>query len=64
MKCPNDKTDMEKGHMDGYWWKNGEIPSLVTIGRKDHPNGGNSYWIMAYRCPQCGKIEVYTIDRK
>ena len=60
MKCPIDHTEMEVGKIDRGMWIKGEVGGLwkILIGR---PMGVNSSWIRAWRCPNCGKIELATV---
>ena len=56
MKCPNDKTEMEKGFMNNQVWKKGvplgtKIPEVMSF--------GGSY-VFYYRCPKCGRVELTT----
>ena len=59
MKCPIDKTEMEKGIIPDKatyvttilrWAKSVNI----ILGAKETQN------IIAYRCPKCGKVELTT----
>lgn len=55
MKCPIDKTEMEKGaisipgKVDTMWYSRKSL--LDSIRGKE---------LIAYRCPKCGKIELTT----
>ncbi len=53
MKCPIDKTEMEKGFSTGMYWRKGQIWNK-SIGKMI--NGGN--YVIAWKCPKCGKIEL------
>jgi len=49
-KCPKCSGEMEKGYLDGAWvWRKGE--NYFQIGR------GKRIW--AYRCKNCGYVELY-----
>ena len=50
MKCPNDQTEMEYGILRGY----------LGVMWKEQKFLGKSKSITAWRCPKCGKIELYS----
>ncbi len=61
MKCPIDKTEMEKGIISSYGsrWAKGDVSRAI---------GYTWFWLkkisgpvlVAYRCPECGKVELTT----
>ncbi len=57
MKCPNCKSEMEKGMLagnGGAWIKAGAstaLASFLTLG---------ATLVHAYSCPKCGKVELTT----
>ena len=57
MKCPIDKTEMEKGFIhNSMVWKKGKpwgigVAETISLGGK---------FISAYRCPKCEKVELTT----
>jgi len=56
MKCPNDSSEMIRGGIGNYgnlWIAEGLRTSLLR-------NFAGKNCIYAYRCPQCGKIELTT----
>ena len=61
MKCPIDKTEMEKGIIDetATGWMSGKsfLGKISSIG-VGITWGKNRIW--AYRCPKCGKVELTT----
>jgi len=59
MKCPQDDSEMIKGMIhDGLWYQGGwprlskAITKVITL--KSRIN----VYIVAWRCPHCGKIEL------
>lgn len=69
MKCPIDKTEMEKGVLqnDGTGWSSG---MLATINRMSGTlfnvkfGGSEAKKVDAYRCSKCGKVELTTESDK
>lgn len=60
MKCPNDQTDMEKGYIaQSRWYEYNSNKLFVKMGLLA---GGKI--VIAWKCPKCGKIEIYTEDKK
>ncbi len=61
MKCPNDQSEMERGFLSSHgsrWVEkiNPIMVGLVQIGLGDLVN--------AMKCPECGKVELYTETEK
>lgn len=58
MKCPNCKTEMEKGMCNGAYWRGEGLSTKMQemFGEKTLGN----VRITAYHCPKCGKIELAT----
>lgn len=58
MRCPNDQTEMEKGKLfaHGNKWSTNELLTVNLV------LGGET--VYAWRCPKCGKIELYTEEKK
>ena len=55
MKCPIDESEMVLGFIDGGCWLSGDKPALaglLGLGRK-------VVWVSAWKCPKCGKVELY-----
>ena len=57
MKCPIDQTEMEKGALfaQGQFWLN----KLNVITKVWPGLGINGLRVNAWKCPKCGKIELY-----
>jgi hypothetical protein len=58
MKCPIDKTEMEKGQLveHGTGWRPKD-----KIGFLEKSLFGNRP-VFAYKCPKCGKVELIIIE--
>lgn len=59
MKCPNDQSEMEQGAIShaNTWLKNdGNI--VRQFDRKLTNIISKSPWVIAWKCPNCGKIEL------
>ena len=57
MKCPLCKREMEKGNLLGHgttWGKTKFVVGMARLFAGDKPE------VIAYKCPQCGKVELYT----
>lgn len=61
MKCPNDKTEMEKGYLldDSRIWATDDV--IQKAFRALHHFNTK---VFAMRCPNCGKIELYSEVKK
>lgn len=58
MKCPNDQTEMEKGSLNTHgsrWIKAGMRSGFLNM-----VSAGGGDIVIAYKCPKCGKIELYS----
>lgn len=63
MKCPNDQMEMEKGGLTTNG--NGWIKFSESLYSKIVWTGfvfGNR--VFAWKCPKCGKIELYSEEKK
>ncbi len=63
MKCPIDQTEMEKGRLAAYGvaWTKGDtikIPFLSNIMRS------KVTYVIAWKCPKCGKVELKIEENK
>ncbi len=62
MKCPIDQTEMEKGFLSEGFWVSGDKPSLASFTRIG--TGKQNIWIVAWKCPLCGKVELQAEEVK
>ncbi len=53
MKCPIDQTEMEKGDLANFKARSKWLAKVGLF-------FSNGPWIVAYRCPKCGKVELTT----
>lgn len=62
MKCPNDQTEMVKGSLysHGWGWSQNYVGSRIPKLLFRLMPGKDGAFVNAYRCPKCGKIELYT----
>lgn len=58
MKCPNDQAEMDKGFFDTSHWISGEKPKMFSV-KAPMGSGRKTSFTSAYKCPKCGKIELY-----
>ncbi len=61
MKCPNCKSEMEKGVLGSHnesWIP--EKSALATLNRLAQAPTFGKPRLWAYRCPKCGKVELTT----
>jgi hypothetical protein len=63
MKCPNDQTEMEKGCLvlHGNGWRRYDTGIFSRIFLRGFTFGER---VFAWKCPKCGKIELYTEEKK
>ncbi len=63
MNCSKCNTQMEEGQFDRTLWIKKPITALqrFMIGKVV---GAESHYTVAYRCPNCKRIELYTEDIK
>lgn len=57
MNCPQCKTKMEEGRLQRAHWISGKKPKLFL--GVVHPTRKVEY-VVAWRCPKCGKVELYS----
>lgn len=54
MNCPNDKTEMEAGFISSKWTSKAQTKKVFGMTTSNI----SSELITAYKCPNCGKIEL------
>lgn len=60
MKCPNDKTEMEKGLIDSAVWMSGERSNFLYNMLKVNiwPQKRKIKPVTAWCCPNCGEVKL------
>ncbi len=62
MNCPNCKIEMEEGEMLSHGisvWRKKEIRKPGFFSNYQKFILGGKCFVVAYKCPKCGKIELY-----